>query len=42
MKPPKNDIKLKIKELALRADDLDDFFVEEYGCTMSTYAKKVS
>ncbi|EZH75985.1 hypothetical protein ATO12_04125 [Aquimarina atlantica] len=38
----KNDIKLKIKELALKADDLDDFFVEEYGCTMSTYAKKVS
>ncbi len=38
----KNDIKLKIKELALKADDLDDFFVEKYNCMMSTYAKKVS
>ena len=36
----KNDIKNKIKELALKADDMDDFLVDEYNCPMSTYAKK--
>ena len=35
----KADVKDKIKALILRADELDDFFVNEYGCTMSTYAK---
>lgn len=36
----KNDIKSKIKELALKADEMDDFLVDEYGCPMSTYSKK--
>lgn len=38
----RNSIKQKIKELALKADELDDFFVNQYGCTMSTYAKKIA
>ncbi|RKN76969.1 trypsin-like peptidase domain-containing protein [Ulvibacterium marinum] len=37
----KNNVKIKIKELAIKADELDDFFVEQYQCTMSTHAKKV-
>ncbi|NER18103.1 trypsin-like peptidase domain-containing protein [Spongiivirga citrea] len=37
----KADIKNKIKALALKADELDDFFVDEYNCTMSTYARNV-
>ena len=36
----KKDIETKIKELALKADDMDDFFVDEYGCPMTTYSKK--
>ena len=32
-------IKEKIKNLALKADDLDDFFVNTYGCEMSIAAK---
>lgn len=36
----KADIESKIKQLALKADDMDDFFVDEYGCPMSTYSKK--
>lgn len=37
----KNSIKTKIKELAIKADELDDFFVEKYHCTISTHARKV-
>jgi serine protease Do len=37
----KNNVKIKIKELAIKADELDDFFVEQYHCTMSTHAKKI-
>lgn len=36
----KQDVKNKIKELALKADDMDDFLVDEYGCPMTTYSKK--
>ena len=38
----KSDIKEKIKALILKADELDDFFVDEYGCSMSTYSRVVS
>lgn len=34
-----DEIKENIKNLALKADDLDDFFVDNYGCEMSIAAK---
>ncbi|MCO6161623.1 trypsin-like peptidase domain-containing protein [Flavobacterium sp. NRK F7] len=35
-----NNVKDKIKELALKADEMDDYLVDEFNCPMSTYAKK--
>jgi len=32
-------IEENLKNLALKADDLDDFFVNEYGCEMTSYSK---
>ena len=32
-------IKENIKNLALKADDLDNFFEDEYGCEMAIEAK---
>ncbi len=34
-------VRESIKNLALKADDLDDFFKDEYGCEMSMEAKDV-
>ena len=34
-----DEIKENIKNLALKADELDDFFVDNYGCEMSIAAK---
>jgi len=36
----KEDIKKAIINLALKADELDDFFLETYGCEMSQESKK--
>lgn len=36
----KNGVKEKITALALKADEMDDFLVDEFGCSMSTYSKK--
>jgi serine protease Do len=33
-------IKKNIKNLALKADDLDHFFKDEYGCEMAIKAKE--
>ena len=33
-------IKENIKNLALKADDLDNFFEDEYGCEMAIEAKE--
>ncbi len=38
----KDEIKENIKNLALKADDLDDFFKNEYGCEMSMESKNLS
>ncbi|MCF6298201.1 MAG: trypsin-like peptidase domain-containing protein [Flavobacteriaceae bacterium] len=38
----KDTIKEHIKNLALKADELDDFFKEEYGCEMSMESKDES
>ncbi len=35
----KNEIKENIKNLALKADELDDFFKDNYGCEMSMESK---
>ncbi len=35
-----DNIKENIKNLALKADDLDNFFMEEYGCEMAIEAKE--
>lgn len=36
----KGEIKNHIVNMALKADELDNYFVEEYGCELSQYAKK--
>lgn len=36
----KNYVKEKLKDLALKADEMDDFLVNTYGCPMTTYSKK--
>ncbi len=36
----KNDVKKQITALAIKADEMDDFLVDEFGCPMSTYSKK--
>lgn len=33
------EIEQNLTNLALKADDLDDFFVNEYGCEMTSYSK---
>lgn len=33
-------LKHDIKNLALKADDLDNFFMDEYGCEMAIEAKE--
>ncbi len=33
-------IKKQLSELALKADDLDDFFVDNYACPMTEYSKE--
>ncbi|WP_130734937.1 trypsin-like peptidase domain-containing protein [Flavobacterium sp. J27] len=35
-----NHVKEQIKNLALKADEMDDYLVDEFGCPMSTYSKK--
>lgn len=34
-----NDIQQNLSNLILKADELDDYFVKEFGCEKSTYAK---
>lgn len=34
-----DEIKKNLTALALKADELDDFFVHEFGCEMTTYSK---
>jgi serine protease Do len=37
----KDEIKNNLSRLALKADELDDFFVQEFGCEMSPEAKVI-
>ncbi len=37
----KEEIQKHLTNLALKADDMDDFFVNEYGCEMTNYSKAV-
>lgn len=34
-----NEIRENLTKLALKADEMDDFFVNEFGCEMTTYSK---
>ncbi len=35
-------VRENLKNLPLKADDMDNFFVDEYGCEMTTYSKEVA
>ncbi len=39
--PKKDIIKKNLAILALRADEMDNFFVDNFGCTMTHYSKEV-
>jgi hypothetical protein len=40
--PHADEIRKNITQLAFKADDLDNFLVDNYGCDFSEYAKKMS